>query len=601
MNARRKGSDSNPQLKRKADSKHNPPADGCAPTPKLAKWGWTVILSSITLALWIISFAPHDIWPAAYVCLVPWLLMVCYTNAGRRVYVFSYLIGAGFFFITMRWMFMVTGIGSVVLFLALGFYMPLVACPVRYIVRRRRFPLAIAFPFIWVGSEAMRSMFVPGLPWNLLGHSQHPFLAAIQVSDLVGAYGVSFMLAVVNGLLADACLVRMGWPCEDINADRPTRLRLSVAYSVCVLLFVFGYGTYRLGTETITDGPRVAVVQGNYPNFVDLSRTQREPSHQERADRYFELMEAANAKQPDLILLPETPWFMQLNVEFLALRNVRTPRGSYPSEYCYERFGLFAVDHKTYIVTGAASYVPTPLDLRAAQIRYNSAFVFNPEGGIPGRYDKIHRVLIGEYVPFRYGPLRFVYLWLNQFLPFGTSDYEYSLTAGTEFSTFTMKALSQDKKEYRFATPICYENVMPYIPRKFVTGEDGKKRCDFLLNLSNDGWFPNSGELPQHLVASVFRAVENRVGVARAVNTGISCFVDPDGRVHHRVNKNGVAVGPDIEGYEVANIKVDSRHSLYSRIGDVFSGLCAVLWGLFYVDYVGMRIVAGFRRRGERS
>ena len=91
------------------------------------------------------------------------------------------------------------------------------------------------------------------------------------------------------------------------------------------------------------------------------------------------------------------------------------------------------------------------------------------------------------------------------------------------------------------------------------------------------------------------------MGVARAVNTGISCFIDPDGRVHHRVNKNGVVVGPDIEGYEVANIKVDSRQSLYSRIGDVFSGLCAVLWGLFYVDYVGMRIVAGFRRRGERS
>ncbi|GJM27359.1 MAG: apolipoprotein N-acyltransferase [Phycisphaerae bacterium] len=555
----------------------------------------------ITLGLWIISFAPHDNWPAAYICLVPWLLMVCYTTSARRVYVFSYLVGAAFFFVTMRWMFMVTGIGSVILFLALGIYMPLVACPVRYIVRRRRFSLAVALPFVWVGSEAVRSMFVPGLPWNLLGHSQHPFLAAIQVSDLVGAYGVSFMVAVANGLFADLLLVRFGWPCEDQKASPQTRSRLSIAFAACVILFVFGYGIIQLRAGTISDGPRVAVVQGNYPNFVDSSRNQRQPTHTERADRYFELIEAAQTEQPDLFLLPETPWFMHLNVEFLAWRYSRTPNGTSHSEYCYERFGLYAVDNNTHIVTGAGSYVPTPLDLRAAQIRYNSAFVFGPEGGIPGRYDKIHRVLIGEYVPFRYGPLRFVYLWLNQFLPFGTSDYEYSLTAGTEFTTFSMKAPSQQGKEYRFATPICYENVMPYIPRAFVTGEDGKKRCDFLLNLSNDGWFPNSGEQPQHLVASVFRAVENRVGVARAVNTGISGFVDPDGRVHHRVSKDGVVVGPDVEGYEVANVKVDSRHSLYSRIGDVFSGLCAVLWGLFYVDYVGMRIVAGFRRRGNRS
>ncbi len=496
---------------------------------------------------------------------------------------------------------MVTGIGSVILFLALGLYMPLVACPVRYIVRRRRFPLAIAFPFAWVGSEAMRAMFVPGLPWHLLGHSQHPFLAAIQVSDLVGAYGVSFMVAVANGLFADLILIRIGWPCEDSLAEPSKNARLSIAFAASVLLFVFGYGIVQLRAGTISEGPRIAVIQGNYPNFVDFSRSEREPTHRERADRYFQLIDTAQSLNPDLFLLPETPWFMRLNVEFLRQLNQRVLRGAYPSEYCYERFGLYAVDHQTYIVTGAASEVPTPLDLRAAQMRYNSAFVFGPDGGIPGRYDKIHRVLIGEYVPFRYGPLRFVYLWLNQFLPFGDSDYEYSLTAGSEFTMFSMKAASQGNKEYRFATPICYENVMPYIPRKFVTGDDGKKRCDFLLNMSNDGWFPNSGELPQHLVASVFRAVENRVGVARAVNTGISCFVDPDGYVHHRVNKNGVVVGPDVEGYEVANIKVDSRHSIYSRYGDLFSGLCAMLWGLFYVDYVGMRIVAGFRRRGERS
>ncbi|NOX58306.1 MAG: apolipoprotein N-acyltransferase [Planctomycetes bacterium] len=567
---------------------------------KLDRWVWALGLCVLSLTLQIISFAPIDIWPAAYVCLVPWLVMVCVTKSAQRVYVFSYLIGAAFFFVTLRWLFMVTAIGSVILFLALAFYIPLVACPVRYFVRRRRLPLAIFFPFVWVGSEAIRSMFVPGLPWNLLGHSQHPVLVAIQISDLVGAYGVSFMIAVVNGFLADVWLARMRWPCDEAGLIPRRRIRISAGFTACVLLFTFAYGFVQLGSDTISDGPRVAVIQGNYPNFVDSSLSRREPTHRERADRYFELIAQAEIKKPDLYLLPETPWFMQLNVEYLAMHRFRGSRDIYDSGYCYERFGLFAVDHQSYIVTGSASYMPTPLDLRAAQQRYNSAFVFTPEGGIPGRYDKIHRVLIGEYVPFRYGPLRFVYLWLNQFLPFGTSDYEYSLTAGTEFTTFTMRAKSQENREYRFATPICYENVMPYVPRKFVTGEDGKKRCDFLLNLSNDGWFANTGELPQHLVASVFRAVENRVGIARAVNTGISGFVDPDGRVHHRVNKNGVLVGHGIDGFEVATIKVDSRHSLYSRTGDVFAVLCAVLWGLFYIDYIAVRIITAYRRKGER-
>jgi apolipoprotein N-acyltransferase len=232
------------------------------------------------------------------------------------------------------------------------------------------------------------------------------------------------------------------------------------------------------------------------------------------------------------------------------------------------------------------SLVPTPLSLLAAEERYNSAFVFPPDGSPPARYDKIHLVMIGEYVPFRYGPLRPVYLWINRIGPFYDEKYEYSLSKGDDFTTFEMEV---DGKTYGFATPICYENVMPYISRRFVTAPDGHKRCDFILNLSNDGWFVHSTELPQHLAASVFRAVENRVGVARAVNTGISCFVDPDGTVHDVVEKDGVTVGPGIDGYRVAHVRVDDRHSLYSRWGDWFAVICAVVWGLLYLDYLVAR------------
>jgi apolipoprotein N-acyltransferase len=143
---------------------------------------------------------------------------------------------------------------------------------------------------------------------------------------------------------------------------------------------------------------------------------------------------------------------------------------------------------------------------------------------------------------------------------------------------------------------------MPYVSRRFVIGPDGKKRVDFLLNISNDGWFLHSNELPQHLAICVFRAVENRVGIARAVNTGISGFIDADGRIHDLVaDVRGRYHGPGVDGYSVSNVEVDARRSLYSRIGDVFAVLCCVLWGLAYLDYLvaRMRGVRGQRWETE--
>ena len=128
---------------------------------------------------------------------------------------------------------------------------------------------------------------------------------------------------------------------------------------------------------------------------------------------------------------------------------------------------------------------------------------------------------------------------------------------------------------------------MPYVSRRFVTDPDtGAKRVDFLLNISNDGWFGHSNELPQHLAICAFRAVENRVPIARAVNTGISGFIDSTGRIHDLVTVNGQSHGRGITGHRTATLGIDGRHSLYSRSGDVFAVLCAVLSLLVYVDYI---------------
>jgi len=546
-------------------------------------WSIKLLLVALSLACQVLIFPPTNWWPLAYVCFVPWLVMIGAAERPRRVYLTSYILGISFFAISMRWLYIVTIPGAVVLFLSMALYFPLVACPIRHIIRRRRWPLAVLFPPIWVGCEALRSMVIPRFPWNLLGHSQYTVLSIIQVSDLGGAYAVSFVVAAVNGLVADVVFAWLGHPGPQPQSGRRFS-RVSIGFAAAILVFAIGYGVYQRTRDTTREGPKVAIIQGNYPNYVDPARIRARPTMEQRVERYIELLHQAGKERPDMFVLPETAWPMFLNREALDRSNVSW------SQWCYDLFDKTARSYNAYVVTGSMSLEPTPLDVLAKERRYNSAFVFGPVGGPPGRYDKIHLVLIGEYAPFRYGPLRFVYLWLNQMYPLVSEEQEYSLTAGTEFTTFTMSARTQDGKSYRFATPICYENVMPYISRRFVNGQDGRKRCDFLLNLSNDGWFAHSTEQRQHLAASVFRAVENRVGIARAVNTGISCFIDPDGRIHHVVEEDGRMVGPGVDGYRVARLKTDDRHTVYSRYADILAIICACLWGVFYVDYVRARM-----------
>jgi len=294
---------------------------------------------------------------------------------------------------------------------------------------------------------------------------------------------------------------------------------------------------------------------------------------------YFEMIEAAAKEKPDLFLLPETPWYMYLNPE--ARDFFKLSRDS------FRQFQSYATQFNASIVTGSASLERTPHDLLAKERRYNSATLFHPDGSEPDRYDKIHLVYFGEVVPFRFGRLRPIYLWLNRLMPFAGADrgQEYSLFSGRKFNTFTMTPASQPGKNYRFGTPICYEDVMPYVSREFVCGGSNEKRSDFLLNISNDGWYGRGAQQPQHLAICVFRAVENRVGIARAVTTGVSAFIDPTGLVHDRVAGTSGRNWPGESGFRVAPIRVDSRYALYSQYGDWFAWGCALVWLLIYIDY----------------
>lgn len=578
-----------------------PSAPDCV-GPVLRSW-WTVVgLLALSGGMLCVIFPPHrwwlpsGWWPLAYVCLVPWLVVVGATENPRRVYVGSYLMGLAMFLVNVRWLTPVTVEGYIALAAYLAIYFPLMACPLRHAVRRRGIPLVIAVPVVWVGNEFVRALALTGFPWFYLGHTQYEFRTLIQISDLVGAYGVSFLVAAVNGLLA-------AWFLGRGAADGPAVRRRWRGGLIAVALMILAtviYGQIQLRRDTSTVGPLVAVFQRDFPHFVERRGNTLSPTQQAQA--YFDLVEQVSNEPIDIYLFPETPWPMRLNPEF---RNLDTTSSSMPdrlrrrileSQYFYNQFHRLAREREATVVVGAIFQQNTPLDLFASIRQHNSAFIFRPDGGEPDRYDKVHCVFFGEVVPFRYGHLRFLYLWLNDLMPFGRGGYEYSLTPGTEFKLYSTTPRSPADRSYRFGVPICYEDVMPYISREFVTTPDGAKQADFLLNISNDGWFIHSDELSQHLAICAFRAVENRVGIARAVNTGISGFIDPNGRIYKRVTVDGVAQGAGIEGVRVANLILDSRQSLYSRIGDLFAKICTATWILLYIDYLLVRSLG--RRRG---
>ncbi|MFN7802579.1 MAG: apolipoprotein N-acyltransferase, partial [Planctomycetaceae bacterium] len=194
---------------------------------------------------------------------------------------------------------------------------------------------------------------------------------------------------------------------------------------------------------------------------------------------------------------------------------------------------------------------------------YNSAVLVQPDGTIERRYDKLHRVVFGEYVP-----LADSLPWLTKLTPYPEG---FGLKAGSG-------VVAYESGGYRFAPIICFEDTVPHLVRAVVdltaqTDAGTRREIDFLVNLTNDGWFRGSSEHEQHLITAKFRCIETRTPMVRAVNTGVSAIIDGDGRVRERspITANAVVTG---------HVPLDPRESLYTKTGDLFGGACLASCGL---------------------
>jgi len=602
------------------------------------------VCCALTIGLFSLIFPPIDFWPAAMLCLVPWAAATCRVQRTWLIYWMSLAAGWAFFALNLNWLRPVTGLGYVALAFYLGLYWPLAAWAIRTGRRRGVSPLW-TLPVVWVACEFLRGWVMSGFPWLFLGHAFYQQLRFIQIADLVGAYGVTFIAALVNGLLVE--LVLRVWRPAEGRAGRRQFVAGTLA-TFAVLVGTLAYGAVRLSDTRFRPGPRIAVVQGDCPLWA--APPYSAPSQYVLAS-YLALAADAAAEQPDLLVFPETVWGATQNLDFLdvehravddisagawsyGLQSHRAvsafAQGNYAEvnrviaeletllrrqftvmdpEERHDTLRLMSQDTgppvlprlpeaggpPVTVVVGSQALEVSPGTAYPPYRRYNSVLVYDPDGSQRRmRYDKNHLVPFGEYVPFRYGRLHWLYLRLNDLVPFSQGGrVEYSLSAGRGLTRF--EAL-QEGGVLHFGTPICYEDVMPYVVRNYVW-DGGRRRVDFLINVSNDGWFLHSAELPQHLAICVFRAVENRVGIARAVNTGISGFIDPNGRCYSLVRDDGRLYGPGVIGYRIDHVYLDSRASLYGRWGDAFALICVVLSAVLWLEAVCVRWVKSLRRR----
>ena len=542
------------------------------------------------LLLWV-AFFPLNLGPVAYVALVPFLSLIRAEGIGaKRRYFAAFLGGMAFYTMALGWIRVAHPAMALFAFPGMSLYCSLYF-PLALLLLRRldraKLPFALTLPIVWVGLEYVRAHFPTGFPfmhsahafqligfgWYFLGYTQHANLPLLQSADLGGVYLVSAVVAAVNGMVYEWALrARLfQWLVGIPNAWRPYTFHREMVVTAGTALFALlavGYGSYRMIHPPFAVGPRVAAIQESIPQTEKMEDTKA------LFQRYDKLCtNAANASpRPDLVVWPETCYpgtryrltdNADLTTATEDVKDEMVPglkSNPFLSEHAKNNWG-------TNVLLGLNA-----VDYDGRRMwKSNSALLVRPDGTVdPTRYDKMHLVPFGEYVP-----LKETFPWLQAFTPY---THDYSCRPGEDFVTFEIKPRDPKvkKRDLTFGVLICYEDSDPSIAREYNPSSGRGSGADFLVNMSNDGWFDGSEQHEQHFAICRFRAVESRRSVVRAVNMGISGIIDPDGRIKELPDyewgdcKRKIAI---VSG----EVPLDSRDSFYAMAGDWVPGLC---WAL---------------------
>jgi len=491
-------------------------------------------MHNVTLAcaagtLLALAFPYPSLWPLAWVALIP----LCLALSRQRVmtgFGLGYVFGLVFLGITLRWSaaldpglwvaFVLIEALLCALFgaIAAWFY----RTPAGHVGWR---PVAIACT--WTLIEYLRMQGEYALTWSQLSYSQLPSEVIVQMADVTGAIGVTFVIVLVNASLAEFLLWREQ---KGRGHKPPSSIRGCAMWSGVVVLVCLLYGAVRIFTlpQLTSDVSTVACVQPNVDAYTKWDPQKRMDSVQ--ALEAQTIQAAANGAY--LVVWPETavPIFVLQDPALLG------------------RLQALARRLKVFILVGAP-------DMSAQKELFNTAFLIDPQGTLQGRYDKMHLVPLGEFLPLR--------SLLGKIPVFSPID---DCTAGQVPTVF-------HTPRFNFSTLICFESTFSDLSRDFV--RDG---AQLLVVITNDGWFKRSSAAEHHLAMSAMRAIEERIEVIQCGNTGLSAFIDPLGRYHGETQLFEATVTSD-------PVQPGSLGSIYQRFGDWFMAVVIVLFALCVVGH----------------
>jgi apolipoprotein N-acyltransferase len=531
-------------------------------------------LACLTAGLLLLCYEPAGWSFLVWVALVPLLACINTADKLRRGVFESFICGYVFFVVGLLWLRHVTWAGLFILSIIMAAYFALFALMLMMVPKERPMLRIIAAPVIWTAVEWLRAWLFSGFPWFQLGHSQHANVTLIQIADITGVYGVTFLIVAFNAVLCAAFLKFR----KEANWGGLKNKALAAAFGVCVVLLggviVYGLVLSYAYEKTHPHGPRIAVVQGNIPQsakeqliglrawydkhvLLSFAAMGDREAIKDAKNRFpncaIDLDIPADGKYPDVDMLvwAET-MFPPMSPD--ASKDVEALQGTAKMLGARTMLAGMLTDERT----------------DAGGDCYNSAYFLDSSGKVLGRYDKMHLVIVSEYVPGKGGDGIIGKIARK----FSNLEEIGRLTPGRNATVFEMPAAEKTGgnadtcEREKFASLICFEILFPELARDAT-----RNGADFIVTISNDAWFKDSAELEQITGIAVFRAVENRRTVIRATNSGISAFIWPTGEMDTLRGASGRK--KEIEGILVRQVRTCWGSSFYSRHGDVFAVACA--------------------------
>ena len=497
-------------------------------------YNWTsIFLAIVSGVMLFLSFPRYGCGIVAWFAFIPLLSALKRTQSIKQALLLGFITGLTSYIGIIYWIvYVIVNYGHLPVYLGvilmlllacyLSIYIAIFAAGIVYF--RKKISLYLIVPALWICLEYCKSYLLTGFPWENLGYSQYDNFYLIQFADVLGVFGLSFLIVLVNVSL------------YEVITKRSRREYIKTTAVILILACVYIYGIFRVDyinremKNASVPEMEVSLIQGN----IDQSIKWNENFQKETLNIYEELSLKNNPTVGGLIVWPETavPFNFQ-DKNDLQKQIINIPFKT-----------------KSNILFGSISYSPKTnyVDF------YNSAYLLSADGEVKGKYDKVHLVPYGEYVP-----LRNLFPFINR-LTAGIGDF------GTGNGYFPLSL-----EGHKIGVLICYEGILSDAARMYK-----KESTELLVNITNDAWFGETSAPFQHLSMTVFRAVETRLYLVRAANTGISAIIDPRGKI---VANTNIFQKESLKG----KIKFLTIPAFYALYGDILVMFCFILSVLCFI------------------